>query len=61
MLLKDGNNRVSIKHTSVTRLTKHILREQAIFRIGIEQPRTGEQSKKKIKILSIIKNDGVVL
>ena len=44
------NNRVSIKHPSITRLAKCILREQARFEIDIERLRTGEQSKKKKKI-----------
>ena len=41
------NNRVSIKHASIIRLAKCILREQARFEIDIERLRTGEQSKKK--------------
>ena len=43
------NNRVSIKHPSITRLAKCILREQARFEIDIERLRTGEQPKKKKK------------
>ena len=44
------DNRVSIKHPSITRLAKCILREQARFEIDIERLRTGEQPKKKKKI-----------
>ena len=44
------SNRVSIKHPSITRLAKCILREQARFEIDIERLRTGEQPKKKKKI-----------
>ena len=44
------NNRSSIKHPSITRLAKCILREQARFEIDIERLRTDEQPKKKKKI-----------
>jgi hypothetical protein len=44
------NNRVSIKHPSITKLTKCILREQSRFKIDIERLRAGEQPKEKRKI-----------
>ena len=44
------SNRVSIKHPSITRPAKCILRERARFEIDIERLRTGEQPKKKKKI-----------
>ena len=44
------NNRVSIKHPSVTKLAKSILREQSRFEIDIERLRVGEQPKKKKKV-----------
>ena len=52
------NNRVSIKHPSITRLAKCILREQAKFEIDIKRLRTGEQpKKKKKKIIKIWMHD----
>ena len=44
------NNRVSIKHPSVTKLAKSILREQSRFEIDTERLRVGEQPKKKKKV-----------
>ena len=44
------NNRVSIKHPSITKLAKCILREQSRFEIDIERLRAGEQPKKKKKV-----------
>ena len=44
------DNRVSIKHPSITRLAKCILREQARFEIDSGRLRMGEQPKKKKKI-----------
>ena len=44
------NNRVSIKHPSVTKLAKCIIREQSRFEIDIERLRTGEQPRKKKKV-----------
>jgi hypothetical protein len=43
------NNRVSIKHPSITKLAKCILREQSKFEIYIERLRAGEQPKTKKK------------
>ena len=43
------NHHVSIKHPSITRLAKCILRGQTGFKIDIERLRTGEQPKKKKK------------
>ncbi len=44
------SNRVLIKHASITKLTKCILREQSRFEIDIERLRAGKQLKKKKKI-----------
>jgi hypothetical protein len=44
------NNRVSIKHPSITKLAKCISREQSRFEIDIERLRAGEQPKKKRKV-----------
>ena len=44
------NNRVSIKHPSITKLAKCIIREQSRFEIDIERLRTGEQPRKKKKV-----------
>jgi hypothetical protein len=44
------NNRVSIKHPSITKLAKCILREQSKFEIDIERLRAGEQPRKKKKV-----------
>ena len=44
------NNHVSIKHPSITRLAKCILREQARFEIDIERFQTGEQARFEIDI-----------
>ncbi|CAF2879240.1 unnamed protein product [Rotaria sp. Silwood2] len=44
------NSRVSIKHPSITKLVKCILREQSKFQINIERLRAGEQPKKKRKV-----------
>ena len=44
------NNRVSIKHPSITKLAKCTLREQSRFEMDIERLRAGEEPKKKKKI-----------
>ncbi len=44
------NNRVSIKHPSITKLAKCILREQSKFEIDIERLRVDEQLTKKKKV-----------
>ncbi|CAF2040298.1 unnamed protein product [Rotaria magnacalcarata] len=44
------NNFVSIKHPSITKLAKCILREQSRFEVDIERLRAGEPPKKKKKI-----------
>ena len=44
------NNRVSIKHPSITKLAKCILREQSRFEIDIERLRAGEEPRKKKKV-----------
>ncbi|CAF1546173.1 unnamed protein product, partial [Rotaria sordida] len=44
------NNRVSIKHPSITKLAKCILREQSRFEIDTERLRAGGQPKKKKKV-----------
>jgi hypothetical protein len=44
------NNRLSIKHLSITKFTKCILRERSRFEIDIERLRAGEQPKKKKKV-----------
>ncbi|CAF4396253.1 unnamed protein product [Rotaria sp. Silwood2] len=48
------NNRVSIKHPSITKLAKCILREQAKFEIDIERIRVGQQAKAKKKIYATL-------
>ena len=45
------NHRVSIKHPSITKLAKCIIREQSRFEIDIERLRAGEQPKKKNKVV----------
>ena len=44
------NNRVSVKHSSITKLVNCILREQSRSEILIERCRAGEQPKKKKRI-----------
>ncbi len=44
------NNHVSIKHPSITKLAKCILREQSKFEIDIERLRVDEQLTKKKKV-----------
>ena len=44
------NTRVSMKHPSITKLAKCIIREQSKFEIDIERLRAGEQPKKKKKV-----------
>jgi hypothetical protein len=44
------NNRVSVKHPSITKLAKCIIREQSRFETDIERLRTGEQPRKKKKV-----------
>lgn len=51
------NNRVSIKHPSITKLAKCILREQSKFEIDIERLRTGQQPNKRKKFMKILMHD----
>ena len=44
------NNRVSVKHPSVTKLAQCIVREQSKFELDIERIRVGQQPKPKRKI-----------
>ncbi|CAF4539087.1 unnamed protein product, partial [Rotaria sp. Silwood2] len=44
------NNRVSIKHPSIVKLTKCILREQSRFEVDIERLRAGAPPQKKRKL-----------
>ncbi|CAF4165667.1 unnamed protein product [Rotaria sordida] len=48
------NNRVSMKHPTITKLAKCILREQANFEMDIERIRVGQQPKPKKKIYAAL-------
>ena len=44
------NNRVSVKHPTVTKLAQCIIREQSKFELDIERIRVGQEPKPKRKI-----------
>ena len=48
------NNRVSIKHPSVTKLAQCILREQSKFELDIERIRVGQEPKPKKRIYATL-------
>jgi len=48
------NNRVSIKHPTITKLSKCILREQTKFELDIERIRVGQEPKSKKKIYATL-------
>ncbi len=49
------DNPVSIKHPSISKLVKYILREQSRFETNIERLRAGEQAKKRKKVYANLK------
>jgi hypothetical protein len=48
------NQRVSIKHPTLTKLAKCILREQTKFELDIERIRVGQEPKPKKKIYATL-------